>query len=75
MSTSTTGPPSYRPRKYLRVDDMLIRYGISRATLYRKLKSKGLMKPSYLYGLPRWLESDLDEHDDEHMLACDSAMI
>lgn len=58
----------FQKERFIKAKEILKRYSMSNATLYRWCKSGKFPHPEYINGMRVWRQSILEEHE-PHMLA------
>ncbi|MBB5675569.1 helix-turn-helix transcriptional regulator [Xanthomonas arboricola] len=74
MNDPTNPPaPAPPPRKFLRIRDVTSRTGLSKSTIYAKIRLKKFPAHVPLGSISVWVESEVSEWMDEKVAARDKA--
>ncbi|MBO9766466.1 MULTISPECIES: helix-turn-helix transcriptional regulator [Xanthomonas] len=74
MSDTTNTPaPIPAPRRFLRIRDVMSRTGLSKSTVYAKIRLKQFPAHVPLGSISVWVESEIDEWMEEQVAARDKA--
>ncbi|KGU41816.1 helix-turn-helix transcriptional regulator [Xanthomonas citri] len=70
---TTTAAPAPAPRRFLRIPDVMSRTGLSKSTIYAKIRLKEFPAPVSLGSISAWVESEISEWMDAQVAARDKA--
>ncbi len=74
MTDTTNSPnPAAAPHKFLRIRDVMSRTGLSKSTIYAKIRLKQFPAHVPLGSISVWVESEISEWMDEQVAARDKA--
>ncbi|WP_126969018.1 AlpA family transcriptional regulator [Xanthomonas sp. BRIP62411] len=74
MNDTTNSPaPAPTPRRFLRIRDVMSRTGLSKSTIYTKIRLKQFPAHVPLGSISVWVESEISEWMDEQVAARDKA--
>ncbi|OOW67140.1 hypothetical protein Xmar_07990 [Xanthomonas axonopodis pv. martyniicola] len=74
MTDTTIFPaPAPAPRRFLRIREVMIRTGLSKSTIYAKIRLKEFPSPVSLGSISAWVESEISEWMDAQVAARDKA--
>ncbi|KGR44475.1 AlpA family phage regulatory protein [Xanthomonas vasicola] len=74
MTDTTTFPaPAPSPRRFLRIRDVMSRTGMSKSTIYAKIRLKQFPAHVPLGSISVWVESEISEWMDAQVAARDKA--
>lgn len=71
--TTNTPAPASAPRRFLRIRDVMTRTGLSKSTIYAKIRLKQFPAHVPLGSISVWVESEISEWMDEQVAARDKA--